>query len=97
MEGSMTAAMALDDNADWNADALATIIGISHAQEIFSADDLVWELRKPPHPNQVGAAFAAARAQGFIEPVGYRISTTPSRKYGVLRTWRRRINEGVAS
>jgi hypothetical protein len=93
----MTAPMALDDHADWPADALATIIGISHSQEIFSADDLLWELRKPPHPNQVGAAFAAARNLGFIEPVGYRISTTPSRKHGVLRTWRRRIDKGVAA
>jgi hypothetical protein len=91
----MTAPMALDDHADWPGDALATIIGISHSQEVFSADDLIWELRKPPHPNQVGAAFAAARNLGYIEPVGYRTSTTPSRKHGVLRTWRRRKVEGA--
>lgn len=84
----------LEDN-DWPADALATIISISNHQDRFTADDLVWAMRKPPHPNQVGAVFVAARNLGYIEPVGYQISHTPSRKHGVVRQWRRKINEGV--
>jgi hypothetical protein len=80
----------------WPEDALATIIALSHAQEIVTADDLARELRKPPHPNQTGAAFSAAKAQGFIEPDGYTTSNTPSRHHGVIRTWRRRI-EGAQS
>lgn len=92
----MTAPMALDDHADWPEDALATIIALSHAQSIVTADDLTREMRRPPHPNMPGQAFAAARNLGYIEAVGYQTSTSKSRKHGVLRTWRRRINEGVA-
>jgi hypothetical protein len=81
-------AAALEDNG-WQEDALATIIGLSHAQLIFSADDLGREMRKPPHPNMVGAAFSAARAAGYIRPVGYQTSTSKTRKNGVIRAWTR--------
>ena len=86
-------AAALEDT-DWSADAVATIIALSHAQSIVTADDLAREMRKPPHPNAVGAAFSAARSLGFIEAHGYTTSNTPSRHHGVIRVWRRRI-EGV--
>ena len=86
-------AAALEDH-DWSADAVATIIALSHAQDIVTAVDLAREIRKPPHPNMTGAAFSAARAQGFIEAAGYTTSNTPSRHHGVIRVWRRRI-EGV--
>lgn len=72
------------------------IIELSYTQQIVTADDLVRELRRPPHQNLPGQAFAAARRLGYIEAVGYQTSTSKSRKHGVLRTWRRRINEGVA-
>jgi hypothetical protein len=89
----MTVAAVLEDT-DWPADAVATIIGLAHANETFTADSLALEIRKPPHPNMVGAAFSTAKAQGFIEPHGYTTSNTPSRHHGVIRTWRRK-QEGV--
>jgi hypothetical protein len=92
----MSQAMALDNGADWSEDALATIVSISIARYVFSADDLALEMGKPPHPNMVGAAFAAARTRGLIEAVGYQTSTNKSRRNGVIRTWRRKI-EGVAA
>lgn len=88
-------AAALEDS-DWSADAVAAIIGLAHDLPEFTSDDLRKEMRPAPHPNHYGAAFTAAKSAGFIEPVGYQTSTAPSRHRGVLRTWRRRINEGVA-
>ncbi|MFF1382816.1 hypothetical protein ACFVWT_04545 [Arthrobacter sp. NPDC058288] len=87
-------AAALEDN-DWPEDAVSTIVALSLRQSIVTADDLSREMPKPPHPNMAGAAFAAARTLGFIEAVGYQISINKSRKHGVIRTWRRRINKGV--
>jgi hypothetical protein len=84
----MTAAMALEDT-DWAGDAVATLVALSQAQTLVTADDLRREMRPAPHPNHYGAAFTAARAYGYIEPVGYQTSTAPSRHRGVLRTWRR--------
>jgi hypothetical protein len=81
--------MALDDHADWHEDAVATIIALSHAQHIFSADDLSREMRPAPHPNMPGQAFSAARNHGYIRAVGYQLSTSKSRKNGVIRTWTR--------
>lgn len=92
----MTSAMVLEDT-DWPEDAIATIIQLSHKQAYVTADHLASNLRRPPHPNQIGAAFSAARTLGFIEAYGYTTSTTPSRHHGVIRTWRRKINEGVAA
>jgi len=85
----MAQAMVLEDT-DWNEDALATIIALSHAQSLVTADDLAREMRKPPHPNMTGAAFSAARTLGYIEAAGYTTSNTPSRHHGVIRTWRRK-------
>jgi hypothetical protein len=77
------------EDLEWKDDAVAAIINLSHAQLIFSADDLVREIRKPPHPNMVGAAFSAARAGGYIRAVGFQTSTTKSRNRGVIRSWTR--------
>jgi hypothetical protein len=88
---------AILDDLDWAEDALATIIGLSLALPEFTASDLRRELRPAPHPNNVGQAFSAARSLGYIEATGYQTSTNPTRKHGVLRTWRRRINKGVAA
>ena len=85
----MTQAMALEDTA-WSEDAVATIIALSHAQSFVTAEDLAREMRRPPHPNMAGAAFSAARTQGFIEAHGYTTSNTPSRHHGVIRVWRRK-------
>lgn len=92
----MTAAAVLEDTT-WSEDAVATIIALSHAQEIVTAQDLAREMRKPPHPNMAGAAFSSARTQGFIEAHGYTTSNTPSRHHGVIRTWRRRKAERNAA
>lgn len=89
----MTQAMALEDST-WAEEAVAKIIDLAHAHDTFTADDLAREMRKAPHPNMVGAAFSAARGQGFIEAAGYTTSNTPSRHHGVIRTWRRKT-EGV--
>ena len=87
---------ALED-LTWNEDAIATIIGLAHAQDTVTADDLRREMRPAPHPNHVGAAFVAAKTHGHIEAAGYTTSNTLTRRHGVLRTWRRRINKGVAA
>lgn len=78
----------MEDN-DWAADAVATIIGLAHSLESFTADDLAKEMRPAPHPNSPGQAFSAARSLGHITAIGYRQSSTPSRKNGVVRVWRR--------
>lgn len=88
-------AAALEDNG-WKGEALAAIIEMSYALPILTADDLSREMRRPPVANWAGHAFAAARRLGYIEAIGYQTSTSKSRKHGVLRTWRRRTNEGVA-
>ncbi|MBP3044851.1 hypothetical protein KKR91_01325 [Arthrobacter jiangjiafuii] len=82
----MSTPMALTD-LDWSQDAVATILGLARAQSTFSADDLTRDMRKPPHPNMAGAAFSAARKLGYIEPTGFRLSTNPTRRHGVIRTW----------
>jgi len=86
---------ALEDNG-WPDEALDTIIGLSHIYELLTADDLSREMRRPPVANWAGQAFSRARSLGYIEPVGYQTSTTPSRKHGVLRTWTR-ASKGVSS
>jgi len=91
----MIAAALEDSHEAWHEDAVATIVALSLAQFIFSADDLAREMRRPPHPNAPGQAFSAARAAGYITAVGYQQSTTKSRKNGVIRTWTRQINKGV--
>lgn len=73
----------------WHEDAIATIAGLALAQHIFTADDLAREMRKPPHDNMPGQAFAAARALKLIRAVGYQTSGTKSRKNGVIRVWTR--------
>ena len=82
-------AAALED-LDWPADAVATIIALSHSQELVTSDDLRREMRPAPHSNHIGAAFSAARSQGLIEAAGYTTSNTPSRHHGVIRVWRRK-------
>jgi hypothetical protein len=94
----MKAAALEDSHEAWHEDAVATIIGLAAAQHLFSADDLAREMRRPPHPNAPGQAFAAARSLGYITAVGYQQSTSKSRKNGVIRVWTRQtISKGAAA
>ena len=92
----MKAAALEDSHEEWLEDAAATIDALANALGTFTADDLSREMRRPPHNNLPGLAFSAARNQGLIEAVGYQTSISRTRKNGVLRTWRRRINEGAS-
>ena len=92
----MQAAVLDDFDSTWKDDAIATIIGISHAQETFSADDLAACMRKPNQPAQVGAAFRSAQAQGLIESTESQKSTSKTRNHGRNLRWRRKVNEGAA-
>jgi hypothetical protein len=93
----MTAAAVLEDTHEsWLEDAVATIIVLAHEQSLLTADDLRREMRPAPHQNLPGIAFTTAKRQGHIEPVDSTVSKSRSRKNGSLKTWRRRINEGVA-
>jgi hypothetical protein len=72
-------------------DASVLRTGIEHLAALgrhFTADDL-WTLNvpMPAHPNQVGAAFSAARKQGVITSVGYAPSTRKGRNGSVVRVW----------
>lgn len=91
----MTAA-ALEDN-EWLEDAMSMIERLSITEPEFTAEDLRRVMRPAPVANWTGLAFTGAKRAGLIEPIGYQISGSPSRKNGVLRTWRRKINEGVAA
>lgn len=88
----MTAAAALDEDSheSWIEDAVATIIGLAHVQEVLTADDVRREMRPAPHANLAGIAFTTAKKAGIIEAVGYQTSNNRSRKHGVQRTWRRK-------
>lgn len=92
----MSQAAVLDDDydRDWGTDAIATIIGLSLAHPLFSADDLTREMRKPPRSSQVGAAFRSAQAQGLIESVGSVKSTNTTRNSGRHLQWQRK-SEGI--
>ncbi|MGK3957851.1 hypothetical protein ACLKOZ_16865 [Arthrobacter sp. R4] len=87
-------AAALEDN-DWHEDAVSTLLALADRHALITSDDLRREMRPAPHPNHYGAAFTAARAYGYIEPIGYQTSTALSRHRGVIRTWRRKT-EGAS-
>lgn len=74
----------------WVDGALRAIAALAESGVTFSADDLradPYSLPEPPHCSHWGSLFTIARAEGLIEPTGFILSTTPSRKGGVLRTW----------
>lgn len=80
-------AMALTDDL-WPEDAIATIIGLAHAQATVTADDLARELRQPPNGNMVGPAFQTAAHEGHIKHTGnYTQSTRPGRKHSIVAIW----------
>lgn len=88
----MTAAMVLEDTHEqWREDAVATIIGLAHALETFTAEDLAREMRPAPHPNSPGQAFAAARTPATSKvsatpPAAARPASTASRESGAARS-----------
>jgi adenosine/AMP kinase len=84
----MSRHIALED-LDWAEDAVATIVGLAASGLPFTAEDLRREMREAPHCNMYGIAFTTAKGLGYIRPIGYRTSTTPTRKRGVLRVWER--------
>lgn len=93
----MAQAMVLEESkADWFEDARFMIDQLSKAQDRFSADDLRKVMRPAPNRYWAGNAFSQAQAAGLIEWVGYRKSTTKSRKGSPVSIWRRKA-EGVQS
>ena len=90
----MIAAALEESRAEWFEDAVATIIGLAHNQEIVTADDLARELRKPPVPNWSGLAFTQAQRAGHIEWVRYIKSNNKTRRGGSVSEWRK--SEGAS-
>ncbi|HCF99581.1 MAG TPA: hypothetical protein DEV93_03455 [Chloroflexi bacterium] len=88
-------AAALED-PHWFEDARLAILRLSLTEQEFTADDLRRVMRSAPVDNWTGLAFTSARRAGLIESTSSTISKSKSRKNGSLRTWRRRINKGVA-
>ena len=92
----MRAAVLEEDRAEWFEDARFMIEQLSKAQDQFCADDLRKVMRPAPNRHWAGLAFTAAKAAGLIEWVGYRKSTTKTRKGSPVSVWRRK-EEGVQS
>lgn len=82
----MASPAALED-LNWQEDAVSWLEAYAWSGLTFTADDLRRSFRPPPHGNQTGAAFQAARKAGLIKPVGYTESQTPSRRHSVIRVW----------
>lgn len=54
----------------------------------FTADDLARRVPvQPEHPNQVGALIMAAARQDRIRKLGYRQSTSKTRRAGAIALW----------
>lgn len=81
----MTAAV-LED-LEWTDDALKVITAWAKSGLRFSAEDLRQSHRPPPSKYAPGNAFQMARKAGLIRAVGFKLSTDPSRKGGVVRIW----------
>jgi len=93
----MTQAMVLEESkSDWFMDARFMIERLAAGNDRFTADDLRKVMRPAPNRYWAGNAFSQAQAAGLIEWVGYRKSTTKSRKGSPVSIWRRK-QEGVQS
>ena len=92
----IAAALEADTHEAWAEDAAATILGLAHVHPLFTADDLRREMRPAPHDNLYGQAFATARNLGYIEAAGYTTSNSKTRKHGVVRVWRRKVEGDTA-
>ena len=90
----MKAAALEEVKAEWFADALFMIDRLAVSQDRFTADDLRKVMRPAPNCYWAGLAFSQAQTAGLIEWVGYRKSTTKSRKGSPVSIWRRK-EQGV--
>lgn len=75
----------------WSDGAMRAVQALASTGRVFSADDVrddPYNLPDPPHPSQWGALFSAAASAGLIEHAGFATSRNPTRRGGVLRTWR---------
>lgn len=75
----------------WRSCAEQAVEVLAASGQVFSADDIrgdLFGLEEPRHPSHWGALLSAASKAGTIEPAGFAISTSPSRRGGVLRLWR---------
>ena len=86
----MKAAALEEVKAEWFADALFMIDRLAVSQDRFTADDLRKVMRPAPNCYWAGLAFSQAQTAGLIEWVGYRKSTTKSRKGSPVSIWRRK-------
>lgn len=84
----MTPQPAVLEDLDWPKDAINMLTAYAKSGLVFSAEDLRESMRPAPSPSQVGTAFREAHRLGIIRPTGYKESSTPSRKGGVIRQWR---------
>lgn len=90
----MRAAALEESKADWFTDARFMIERLAAGNDRFTADDLRKVMRPAPNRYWAGLAFGHAQQAGLIEWVGYRKSTTKSRKGSPVSIWRRK-QEGV--
>ena len=90
----MKAAALEEVKAEWFADALFMIDRLAVSQDRFTADDLRKVMRPAPNCYWAGLAFSQAQTAGLIEWVGYRKSTTKSRKGSPVSIWRRKEGAG---
>lgn len=79
-----------NENGDkfWRSCFDAAVDHLAASGREWSTDDVfALGVPTPDHPNRVGAAINAAMKTGRISPVGYRLSSRPSRHAGVVRVW----------
>lgn len=91
VSGTSTSTGIPEPDAWWADGARRALETLAANGAIFSADALFeppFALPDPPHPSQVGALFAVARADELIRPVGFAASRRRSRNGGALRLWR---------
>jgi hypothetical protein len=79
-----------DENTDawWKSCADRAIDYLASLDQPFSADHVAALVPEPDHPCRWGARFHAAVHAGVIRPVGYVLSSRPSRHRGVIRLYR---------
>lgn len=78
-------------DAWWKAGAEQALAVLANSGKVFTTDDLrgdLFGLVEPRHPAHWGALVSSASKAGRITPCGFAISTSPSRRSGVLRQWR---------
>lgn len=69
----------------WRREAQQVLAVLANTRHPFTADTLTQLAGYPPTPNQLGAAFATAKQQHIIEPVG----ATVGEGNRLVRVWLR--------